>query len=302
MQTDLFGQTPLDYSIAQMRTFEPQEGYLLAFSGGKDSIAIKAVADLAGVKYDAHYRLTTVDPPEVVQFIKRVHPDVIIDRPEATMWRLIEQRGMLPTRRGRFCCAVLKERPAPGRIILTGVRSAESPRRAERKMVEVCQKDKTQLFVHAIKHWTDADIWDFIRERGLPYPKLYDEGWKRIGCVLCPFSRNVTREIERFPKIADAWRRAARRAFAVGRARKRELSHKFASGDEWFEWWLDRDASMPAIDDDQCSMFGEYGDEDESVDDGSPGNDHLQRLMAAPGGAEALEAADNIIRPQEDGK
>ena len=76
-------------AIERLRQYEPPEGFYLAFSGGKDSVAVKALADMAGVKYDAHYSLTTVDPPELVKFIKQVHPDVEIKYPETTLWRLM---------------------------------------------------------------------------------------------------------------------------------------------------------------------------------------------------------------------
>ena len=51
-------------SILRLKTFEPPEGYYLAFSGGKDSCVLKWLADTAGVKYHAVYRITSVDPPE----------------------------------------------------------------------------------------------------------------------------------------------------------------------------------------------------------------------------------------------
>ena len=42
---------------------------------GKDSIVIYDLAIRAGVKYDAHYSQTTVDPPEIQKFIKNYpHP------------------------------------------------------------------------------------------------------------------------------------------------------------------------------------------------------------------------------------
>lgn len=63
-------------SIERLKLFEPEDGYYLAFSGGKDSVTCKALLDMAGVKYDATYRVTSVDPPELVRFIKDVHPDV----------------------------------------------------------------------------------------------------------------------------------------------------------------------------------------------------------------------------------
>ena len=63
-------QDKVQIAIDRLRTFEPPDGYYLAFSGGKDSCVIKALADMAGVHYDAHYSLTTVDPPELVRFIR----------------------------------------------------------------------------------------------------------------------------------------------------------------------------------------------------------------------------------------
>ena len=94
-------------SIDRLKMFEPPEGYYLAFSGGKDSIVIKQLAIEAGVKFDAHYNLTTVDPPELVQYIKTVHSDVEIHRPEKTMWELISTKTMPPSRFMRYRCNVL---------------------------------------------------------------------------------------------------------------------------------------------------------------------------------------------------
>ena len=122
-------------SIDRLKAFEPPEGYYLAFSGGKDSVVVKALMDMAGVKYDAHYRITSVDPPELVRFIKEKHPDVSRDYPRykdgtvATMWNLIPKKLMPPTRLVRYCCEVLKESGGDGRMTVTGVRWDESDNR-----------------------------------------------------------------------------------------------------------------------------------------------------------------------------
>jgi len=76
MQLTLDGRTPVDISIDILREFEPERGYHLAFSGGKDSVALKRLADMAGVKYKAYYNMTTIDPPELTRFIKNEFPDV----------------------------------------------------------------------------------------------------------------------------------------------------------------------------------------------------------------------------------
>lgn len=123
-------------SIQRMKAFEPPEGYLLAFSGGKDSVVLKALADMAGVKYTAHYNVTSVDPPELVRFIREQYPDVAWEYPRysegkrITMWNLIPRKFLPPTRVVRYCCSNLKEFFGAGRYVLTGVRWAESSRRA----------------------------------------------------------------------------------------------------------------------------------------------------------------------------
>ena len=135
-QIDIYGKDKVDLAIETLQFFEPKDGsgYYLAFSGGKDSVCIKALADMAGVKYEAHYNVTSVDPPELVRFIKKHHPDVIFDHPirdgkPVTMWRLIRENKMPPTRIARYCCRELKEANGKGRVTVTGVRWAESGNR-----------------------------------------------------------------------------------------------------------------------------------------------------------------------------
>ena len=136
---DLMGnkRDKVQIAIDRFKAFEPPDGYYLAFSGGKDSQCIYHLAHMAGVKFDAHYRVTSVDPPELVRFIKREYPDVSFDIPHdkdgkpISMWNLIPKKLMPPTRLVRYCCVVLKETGGTGRIVVTGVRHAESPRRKE---------------------------------------------------------------------------------------------------------------------------------------------------------------------------
>lgn len=123
-------------AIERLKAFEPEDGYFLAYSGGKDSDCIKILAQLAGVKFEAVHNLTTVDAPETVRYIKS-QPDVRIDRPHdrdgkpVTMWNLIIRKGTPPLRNSRYCCSELKEPGGTGKIVVTGVRWAESTRRKQ---------------------------------------------------------------------------------------------------------------------------------------------------------------------------
>lgn len=72
IEHNLFGKIDkVQQAIDRFKAFEPEDGYYLAFSGGKDSVVIKRLAEMANVKFDAHYNITSVDPPELVKFIKR---------------------------------------------------------------------------------------------------------------------------------------------------------------------------------------------------------------------------------------
>ena len=170
-------ENKVQIAIERLRYHEPDDGYYLAYSGGKDSTVILELARMAGVQFDTHHNLTTVDPPEVVRFV-RSQPEITIERPEHTMWEIIIRHGIPPTRRIRYCCEELKEGGGKGRTVITGVRWAESSRRKQtRKVIEGCNR-YDRMVVNPIVDWTDADVWQFIREQNLPYCSLYDEGFK----------------------------------------------------------------------------------------------------------------------------
>lgn len=247
-------------AIERLRAFEPLEGYWGGFSGGKDSQTIHKLAELAEISVEWHFSVTTVDPPELVRFIRAHYPDVIFDHPEKTMWQLIESHGIPPTRLARFCCEYLKERGGEGRVVVTGVRWAESARRSKRQMAESCYR-KSKRYVHPIIDWSDEDVWEFHRLYGLPHCCLYDEGWPRIGCVLCPMNRNRKRDAERWPRIANNYLKACRRAYARSAARGKV--QRWQNGDEMYAWWMS-DVRAPAPGqlrlDEECDWGAETGD------------------------------------------
>jgi len=241
-------------SIQLLQDVEPDEGYYLAFSGGKDSICIKRIADMAGVKYDAHYSVTTIDPPELVYFIREHHPDVKFNHPEKPFLREIVRSGF-PSRIRRWCCAMYKERGGSGRKVVTGIRAAESSKRAGRKAVETCYKDSSKIYINAIIQWTDDDVWQFIREQELPYCKLYDEGWERIGCMMCPMAKAEARERERdtYPRYEAAFRKAFNVIYADRIAKNPNAVSRWKDGDEMFDWWLNENRTSE--DPDQTVLF-----------------------------------------------
>jgi phosphoadenosine phosphosulfate reductase len=253
----LFGVVDkVQIAIDRIRQFEPPEGYYVAFSGGKDSCVVKDLVKRAGVKADYHYNLTTVDPPELVYFIREHHADVEVHKPKETMWQLIARKGDLPLRHRRWCCAILKEGGGKGRTVVTGIRWAESSRRANRQMVESCTKD-AKYFLHPIIDWSNEEIWKYIKDNNLPYCKLYDEGFHRLGCVMCPMQHDITRDRERWPKIYAAYKHACEKGWPVLKKRKDEKGEvmTWKSADDWFYWWSECRDGVEQQDPDQTVMF-----------------------------------------------
>ena len=202
------------------------------------------------MKYTAHHNLTTCDPPELVRHVKE-QPDVTIIRPKLTMWQLIRKKKMPPRRNARYCCEVLKEGGGKNRIVVTGIRWGESSRRSKRRMIETCYRNKTKQFLNVIIDWSTDDVWQYIKEQKINYCSLYDEGFKRLGCVLCPMTRDVQRQMSRWPKIARAWERAVKATYKPDNKKR----FRFNNPEEYWQWWLDRDASALKQNDNQMMFF-----------------------------------------------
>ena len=102
-----------------------------------------------------------------------------------------------------------------------GVRAEESSKRKSGFQIELHRRTKQTLY-KPIFYWLEWEIWNHIEKNNLPYPSLYDEGFNRIGCVVCPMiCTNTMRKIEahkkRFPKHYLAFEKAARKVFEAGR-------------------------------------------------------------------------------------
>jgi phosphoadenosine phosphosulfate reductase len=257
----LFGTVDkVQVAIDRLKEFEPPEGYYVAFSGGKDSCVVKDIVKRSGVKHEFHFN-RSMEPPEVIYYIREHHPDVIWHLPKKTMWESIAHKGMPPTRIIRFCCDDMKENQesAKGRFVVTGVRWEESNARKGRQFVEQCYTDTSKKFLHPIIDWSTEEIWEYIKTNGLPYCKLYDEGRTRVGCVMCPMANSTQMKLDaiRWPKIADAYKRACDRAII----KKREIFERkgktltWKSGQDMYDWWISGQAGDTSDDLQQRFFF-----------------------------------------------
>ena len=252
-----------------------QKPILLTYSGGKDSDVCIEVAKIAGIPFEVVNSHTTADAPETVRHIRKKFQELElagipcrIQYPEykgnrVSMWTLIPQQGLPPSRIMRYCCAVLKETAGKNRAIVTGVRWAESIRRKNtrgiaetkskdpakrimllsddddgRRFIEKCQQKASTVF-NPVIDWKDAEVWDFLRERQVETNPLYRCGFDRIGCVGCPMAGKKVRlfEFARYPAYKTIYIHAFDRMLEARKAAGKET--KWESGREVFRWWME---------------------------------------------------------------
>ena len=163
---------------------------LVLTSGGKDSIVITHLMKLSGISFKLQSTLTGIDPPQLIRFIRKHYPECSFVRPHQSFWHLITTHNP-PAGTGRgikWCCTKIKENPSkktPIKTRLLGIRAEESPARAKYGCTNYFQKTG-ETHHYPIFGWKRRHVWKFIKNYNLPYPKLYDQGFERLGCVVCP--------------------------------------------------------------------------------------------------------------------
>ena len=262
-------QKKIDYSVSLLRKAEklalqldPENGFYLAFSGGKDSQTLYHIAKLAGVKFKAHMSLTSIDPPAVIRFVKSNYPDVELIKPKLSIYDMALKKHILPTMRKRWCCAEYKEVYGAGSVTLIGIRKAESVRRSKRDEFSIGESvwgaksytgyfdqfsdhkesevscmgnGKEKILLSPILNWADADVWNFLNGYGIEHCSLYDEGYKRIGCILCPMSsrKSKIRDIKAFPHVKKKWESTIKKLIDAG-----YMGRDLHDPEAMFRWWI----------------------------------------------------------------
>lgn len=257
---------------------------VVTYSGGKDSDVILQIAKNARVPFEVLHNLTTADAPETVYHIRNVFRELeldgikcTVDKPvykgkRTSMWNLIPQKSMPPTRLVRYCCAVLKEKGGTGRFIATGVRWDESAaRKNNRGTMEVIHRDrekrlilqddndearrtfetckvKGKRVVNPIVEWKTDDVLQYIKDQKIEINPLYGCGFNRVGCVGCPMAGPEGRQFEfaMFPVFKKNYIRAFDRMLEA-RMKSGKHTENWESGIDVFHWWMEDGVSPGQI-------------------------------------------------------
>jgi phosphoadenosine phosphosulfate reductase len=87
------------------------------------------------------------------------------------------------------CCEIRKVEPlaralAGKRAWITGQRRAQAASRAELAEREFDAAHGLEKF-NPLAAWTEAEVWNYLRTERVPYNRLYDQGYRSIGCAPC---------------------------------------------------------------------------------------------------------------------
>ena len=225
------------------------EELFVGFSGGKDSIAATYIVRLSGLPHVLYHTLGGIDPPEVLKFIKTYYSDTKFLRPRFSFWHSVQTKNP-PLINARWCCAKLRKEPgwkAPQKYRVLGIRSEESDRRSRYVRVNHFKKDGNgrpdHYQLYPIFNWDEADVWGYIEHRKLPYPKLYDEGFDRIGCVVCPYHTEKVHERyrQRYPAYFKLFEKVVHKWYAKRAASGRDMNN--CNADSFLKDWYRGKAS-----------------------------------------------------------
>ena len=265
-----------------------QKPLLLTYSGGKDSEVCLELCKRAEVPFEVVHSHTTADAPETVHHVRKIFYGLelagvkckieypVYKGKRVSMWSLIPQKLVPPTRKRRYCCSVCKEGATHHRCAVLGVRRLESFGRAgtgvaehfgktkdqrevfdfdngDERIIAPCQR-KAEVKIHPIVEWTDREVWQFLHEAKVPVNPCYAMGFSRVGCVGCPLAgKSRWRGFRQWPQFANLYRRAFSKMI-----QQRQIQGKsciWRTGEDVFRWWME-DKNL----DGQTSLFdGENG-------------------------------------------
>lgn len=165
------------------------EEMAIFWTGGKDStVLLHMTRDVfPNKKFPILYLDTQLDFEEVYNFINKLVKEWKLDLVTVkTTKEQMKKYNTLKTKAERVKLASLfkiillkdavKKYKLPALVI--GIRWDEHPERISEKYLS---PREDHIRIHPLLHFTEKDIWDYIKQHNVPYVSLYDKGYRSLG-------------------------------------------------------------------------------------------------------------------------
>ena len=119
----------------------------------------------------------------------------------------------------------------------------------KRRMVEHCIRTGKAL-VNPIIDWEEEDVWEFLNSNGIEHCCLYDQGYKRLGCIGCPMNTAAAAaDLEKYPAYKQLYLKAFDRMIQKRKEKGLGVLGKWETPEKVMKWWLKQeDDDGPAAD------------------------------------------------------
>ncbi len=172
----------------------------ISFSGAEDVVLID-IAHRLGLDFDVFSLDTGRLHPETYRYLETVRDhyqiqiELLLPEPAAVA-RLVSEKGLFSFYKDGHgeCCAIRKIEPLRRKLgtldaWITGQRQDQSVTRANVPLEQEDQAFSTEsqplTKFNPLANWTSKEVWAYVRQHGVPYNSLHDQGFVSIGCEPC---------------------------------------------------------------------------------------------------------------------
>lgn len=189
----------------------------VSYSGGKDSLTTLLLVRDAVPQFDILFADTGLEFKETVDNVKQTAEELNlplkIHSSGDSFWQSIDNFGP-PTVEARWCCKVCKlgaitqviENNYENECLtFVGQRKYESEIRANSEHIWKNPSVGNQIAATPIQNWTALHVWLYLFWKKAKYNPLYEQGFDRIGCWLCPSASmaDFSRLSEIHPELSE---------------------------------------------------------------------------------------------------